>query len=113
MTDATHQELEIAANDQSVVDADVNTADVSTEKSEAAKKKPQAKKRLRLSRQEQIQQQANPATRLSGQQKTIQLPFSYKSDIMHEYIQLYQSKMLDAYERLKPENHINDAKFLT
>lgn len=63
-------------------------------------KKKQQKRPPRLSRDEQIRQQANPATRLSGRQKTIALPFTYTSDIMHEYILLNQSKMLDAYERL-------------
>lgn len=64
-------------------------------------KAAQPKKRPpRPSREEIIRQQANPSTRLVGRQKTLKLPLQYKSNIMHEYIQMNQSKMLDAYERL-------------
>lgn len=69
-------------------------------KQPSSQAKKQSKRPPRLSRDEQIRQQANPVSRLAGRQKTIALPFAYSSDIMHEYIQLNQSKMLDAYERL-------------
>jgi hypothetical protein len=65
---------------------------------EAKAKKPRQQKRV--SRQEIIKQQANPSTRLAGRQKTISLKLTYTSDIMHEYLILNQSKMLDAYERM-------------
>lgn len=104
MTDATNQQhLEAAVIEQPVDEKSAEVKITSAQVQPAATatpKKPAAKKRPRMSREEQIQQQANPATRLAGQQKTILLPFSYQSDIMHEYIQLNQSKMLDAYERL-------------
>ena len=62
--------------------------------------KPKAKQNKRPSRAEIIKQQANPVTRLSGRQKTLSLKLDYTSDIIHEYLQLNQSKMLDAYERI-------------
>lgn len=65
-----------------------------------AKTKPKAKQIKRPSRAEIIKQQANPVTRLSGRQKTLSLKLNYTSDIMHEYLLLNQSKMLDAYERI-------------
>lgn len=68
--------------------------------STANKKNSRPKRQARPSRDEIIRQQSNPSTRLAGRQKTLTLPFQYTSDIMHEYIQLNQSKMLDAYERL-------------
>ncbi|MAA94517.1 MAG: hypothetical protein CML22_07400 [Rheinheimera sp.] len=84
----------------------------------APSRKNNKQRSSRPSRDEIIRQQSNPATRLAGRQKTITLPFQYTSDIMHEYILLNQSKMLDAYERLAallrmlvnaPELH-NDVK---
>lgn len=66
----------------------------------ASARKPVKPRSSRPTRDDIIRQQSNPATRLSGRQKTISLPFQYTSDIMHEYILLNQSKMLDAYERL-------------
>lgn len=102
MTDETiHLELESGDQQDSPIELTIAQPLEAKAVSVAEKpQKPSTKKRPRLSREEQIRQQANPATRLSGQQKTISLPFSYSSDIMHQYIQLNQSKMLDAYERL-------------
>lgn len=57
-------------------------------------------KRRRISRDDQIKRQANPQSRLVGQQKTMRLKLTYQSDILHEYLLLNQSTMLAAYERL-------------
>jgi hypothetical protein len=66
--------------------------------------KPKANKRFqktkRPSKQEMIERQANPTTILAGKQKTINLDLVYASDIIHEYLQLNQSTMLSAYERI-------------
>lgn len=64
----------------------------------AVKSKKPAFKRPSIA--ERVEQQANPTTRLAGQQKTIILPLHYKSNIMHEYLRLNQSTMLSGYERL-------------
>lgn len=65
---------------------------------QAAKQKKQAPRRPTLA--ERVEQQANPTTRLAGQQKTIVLPLNYLTDIMHEYLRMNQATMLSAYERL-------------
>lgn len=65
---------------------------------QAAKPKKQTARRPTLA--ERVEQQANPTTRLAGQQKTIVLPLNYLTDIMHEYLRMNQSTMLSAYERL-------------
>lgn len=65
---------------------------------QATKLKKQAARRPTLA--ERVEQQANPTTRLAGQQKTIVLPLNYLTDIMHEYLRMNQSTMLSAYERL-------------
>lgn len=56
--------------------------------------------RKRPSRREVIERQANPKSKFAGQQKTMLLDFDYRSDILHEYLQMNQSTMLSAYERL-------------
>jgi hypothetical protein len=65
---------------------------------QAVKPKKQTARRPTLA--ERVEQQANPTTRLAGQQKTIVLPLNYLTDIMHEYLRMNQSTMLSAYERL-------------
>ena len=66
--------------------------------------RPKAHKRFqktkRPSKQEIIERQANPTTIFAGKQKTINLELVYGSDILHEYLQLNQSTMLSAYERI-------------
>lgn len=80
----------------------IETSERSTpkEKSEATKPKSKRQPRKRLSRTEQIEKQANPKTVLAGKQKTFTLKIEYCSDILHEHLQLNQSTMLAAYERL-------------
>lgn len=56
--------------------------------------------RKTLTRSERIARQANPKTTLAGKQKTFTLNFDYTSDILHEYLELNQTTMLRAYERL-------------
>lgn len=65
---------------------------------QAIKPKKQSARRPTLA--ERVEQQANPTTRLAGQQKTIVLPLNYLTDIMHSYLRMNQSTMLSAYERL-------------
>lgn len=70
---------------------------------EPAKKVAQKPKKTQARRPtvaERVEQQANPTTRLAGQQKTIVLPLNYMTDIMHEYLRMNQATMLSAYERL-------------
>jgi hypothetical protein len=63
-------------------------------------KKSNVQSRKRPSRREVIERQANPKSKFAGQQKTILLGFEYRSDILHEYLQMNQATMLSAYERL-------------
>lgn len=98
-------EHQSSTEEQSVVQ--IPQEDAKPAANDAGGKKPgkkvvsqQRKRPQRLTKEEQIRQQANPSTRLTGKQKTLKLPLQYTSDIMHQYIQLNQSKMLDAYERL-------------
>lgn len=70
------------------------------EASDSTQQKNNKPKRKRITRDEQIKRQANPKSRLVGQQKTMRLKLTYQSDILHEYLLLNQSTMLAAYERL-------------
>lgn len=63
-------------------------------------KKNTSTRRNRPTRQEMIERQANPTSKFAGRQKTMMLGFEYRSDILHEYLQLNQSTMLSAYERM-------------
>lgn len=91
----SEQQIELPAEQMATV------SEIAPKKAKPAKPSPAQRKRpARLTREEQIRQQANPSSRLTGKQKTLKLPLQYTSDIMHQYIQLNQSKMLDAYERL-------------
>ncbi|WP_240224675.1 hypothetical protein [Rheinheimera hassiensis] len=57
-------------------------------------------KKPRPSRAEMVKRNLNPTTHLVNVQKTVKLPLSYASDILHYYLQTNQSLMLSAYERL-------------
>jgi len=56
--------------------------------------------RKRPTKQEIIERQSNPTTIFAGKQKTLNLELAYGSDILHEYLQMNQSTMLSAYERI-------------
>ena len=62
--------------------------------------KPKRQSRTRPTKQEIIERQSNPTTIFAGKQKTLNLELAYGSDILHEYLQMNQSTMLSAYERI-------------
>jgi hypothetical protein len=70
------------------------------QKTDTAKPEETRPPKKRLTKAEQIKRQANPKSLLAGKQKTIVLLFDYRSDILHQYLELNQSTMLSAYERL-------------
>jgi len=82
--------VEVASKKQAVVKAEP--------KQQAKKAKRPA--RTRPTKQEIIERQSNPTTIFAGKQKTLNLELVYGSDILHEYLQMNQSTMLSAYERI-------------
>ncbi len=91
----------IKKNNESIVGEKLNQEKIQP-KSQIDKSTHRRKNQNRRikTQQEKIEEQSNPVTRLAGHQKTIRVPLTYTSDIIHHYLQLNQSTMLSAYERL-------------